>query len=251
MYHSIYIETEKNGIINTFATFHLISESRPIINPPEVKTTYVDIPGADGSLDYTEALNGLHYQNRKGSWEFYVLNEQYGNDTTAWSVHYSNILNLIHGQKFKKIYLEDETDKDGFPKYYYVGRLSVNEWRSDPQFSKIVIDYDLESRKYQLPKEGQYEWQWDDLFDTENVNPIQYGRFTVTTTKMRNFVNGTNEVIQATVYCQTAMKFIKGGNVINMAVGNNTLDLQPGDNIYRIEGNGNVTVYYDNGGSRL
>ena len=80
--HSIWFENPSiNGLApvkyNTFSNFHLISDGRPDVASPELKTNYVDVPGADGSLDYTEALNGRKYKNRTGSWEFYMLNEGY------------------------------------------------------------------------------------------------------------------------------------------------------------------------------
>ena len=253
MYHSIYFEDEKGNVYNTLQTFHLLSDSRPIIKPPELKTEYVDIPGADGTLDYTEALNGLTYKNRTGSWEFYVLNEQYGNSETAWANSYTNLLELLHGKKFKKVYLEDETDDDGFPIYYYVGRITVNEWRSDPQFSKVVLDYDLETRKYKLPKSSKAEWLWDDLFDSESVTPIQYGKFTVNGTKMRNFINGSDSTIPATVECKTAVKAIRmsDNHVIQFNPGSNQIELSVGDNIYKFEGASTIMVYYSNGGRFL
>lgn len=252
MYHSIYFEND-GEILNTLTYFHLLSDSRPIVKPPEVKSEYINVPGADGSLDYTEALNGVTYQNRTGSWDFYVLNDQYGKSETAWSDAYTKLLGKIHGQKFEKVYLEDDTDEDGFPIYYYVGRISVNEWRSDPQYSRVTLDYDLEPKKYKMPKGSKEEWKWDDLFGTEMVNPIQYGKFTVNGTKMRNFINGSNEEIDANVECKSAIKArrMSDGVVLDFNAGSNPIKLAKGDNIYRFEGASTIMVYYSSGGRFL
>ena len=53
MYHSITIGTK-----NTWDDWHLIPKSRPLVNPPSVKTNVVDIPGGDGALDLSTALSG-------------------------------------------------------------------------------------------------------------------------------------------------------------------------------------------------
>lgn len=115
MYHSITI-----GDKNTWDDWHLIPTSRPLFNPPTVKSNLVEIPGGDGTLDLTTALTGRPtYNNRTGSWTFIVQN-----GFKDWSALYSEIMVYLHGQKFKAI-LEDD------PAYYYEGRFSVNQWKSD------------------------------------------------------------------------------------------------------------------------
>ena len=63
MYHSITFGTK-----NTWDDWHLIPKTRPLVNPPTVKTNYVDIPCGDGVLDLTETLacRPVH-NNRNGS----------------------------------------------------------------------------------------------------------------------------------------------------------------------------------------
>ena len=110
MYHSITI-----GEKNTWDDWHLIPSSRPLFNPPPVKTNYIEIPGGDGIIDLTTALTGRPvYGNRTGSWDFYVEN-----GWMDWHVLYSEIMVYLHGQKFQAI-LEDDPD------YYYEGRFDVN-----------------------------------------------------------------------------------------------------------------------------
>lgn len=131
MYHSITI-----GDKNTWDDWHLVAEERPLFNPPELKTNYIEIPGSDTILDFTESLTGYPtYYNRKGSWEFYVMNGY-----QSWDKLYTEIMEYLHGLTHKA-FLEDDPD------YYYVGRFTVNEWKSEPQWSKIVIDYNVEPYK--------------------------------------------------------------------------------------------------------
>lgn len=144
MYHSITL-----GDKNTWTDWHLIPSSRPLINPPNVRASMVEIPGADGLLDLSDSLIGRPtYANRSGSWDFYVDNG-YG----TWSDRYSEIMAYLHGQKMTAV-LEDD------PKFYYDGRFSVNQWRSDPYYSKIVIDYNVGPYKLYSATDGDL-WLWD------------------------------------------------------------------------------------------
>lgn len=127
MYHSITI-----GDKNTWDDWHLIPATRPLFNPPTVKENMVNIPGGDGVLDLTASLAGRPtYNNRTGSWTFYVQN-----GFKDWSTLYSEIMVYLHGQTFKAI-LEDD------PAYFYEGRFSVNQWKSDKDYSQIVINYNV------------------------------------------------------------------------------------------------------------
>lgn len=147
MYHSITI-----GDKNTFDDWHLFSPTRPVVSPPSPKTSYVDVLGMNGSLDYTEALTSTpRYNDREGSWEFIVLNpgdvpqysiEMEGVHVYAWAELYSKIMKYLHGKYFDRIVLEDD------PMFTYKGRLWVNEWRSDQNWSRIVINYRLKPFKY-------------------------------------------------------------------------------------------------------
>ena len=102
----------------------LMLKSAPKITSPEPKTHYVDVPGAHGTLDLTEALTGkVQFKMRKIELDFI---------TTAgradWSAVYSDILSALHGQ-MKKITLDDD------PQHYYMGRVTVH----DPERFKNIV----------------------------------------------------------------------------------------------------------------
>lgn len=132
---------------NSYDDFHLIPKTRPLVEVPSPKTNYVDIPGGNGSLDFTDALNGYPvYNNRSGNWEFYVENG-HGN----WADLYSNLLAKLHGKRMMVV-LEDDI-KSVYNEYYqrdigaaktYIGRLSVGSWKSDKDWSSVTINYDFE-----------------------------------------------------------------------------------------------------------
>ena len=177
MYHSIVY-----GDKNTWDDWHIVPASRPVFLPPDVKTNYVDIPGADGHIDLSEALSGEPlYKNRSGSTTFYVMNGY-----KPWEHIYSEIMNYLHGQKMQ-VYLEDD------PFYYYEGRFSVNTWRSEKSRSEIVIDYNV--APYKLYRFSSAEkWLWDP-FDFLSGIVREYDNLTVDGTYVLTVVGGRKSVI--------------------------------------------------------
>lgn len=152
-YHSIMI-----GNKNTFNDWHLFSVNRPFVAPPLPKTRYVDVLGMSGSLDYTEAPNKIpKYADREGSWEFIMLNPgdvpeysiaDQGSYKYNWASRYSEIMAYLQGRRFDSIMLEDDWQ------YKYRGRVWVNEYRSDPGWGRIVLNYRLEPFKYLIGHRG-------------------------------------------------------------------------------------------------
>lgn len=163
MYHSITLDlyAERGGRvqkINTYDDLHLIPLSRPVINPPAVKTKQIDVPGANGVIDLTGSLTPYPvYSNRQGSISFAVEN-----DKENWQYLYSRILNLIHGHKAETT-LEDD------PGWIYDGRWTVSGWNSNNNgtWSEVTLDYDL--APYKLGNNslsgaadtGLDRWLWD------------------------------------------------------------------------------------------
>lgn len=145
------------GDKNTWTDWHLIPTSRPLFNPPAVKTNIVNIPGADGSLDLTEVLTGYPlFSNRSGSLEFVVANDYW-----EWEIAYSTIMNYIHGTRTKAILSDD-------PGYYYEGRFSVSSWKSSKDYSIITIDYNV--APYKTKVNGSLDdWLWDPFNFEEDV----------------------------------------------------------------------------------
>ncbi len=144
MYHSITF-----GGKNTWDDWRLVPSSRPLFNPPAQKVKTLDIPGGDGVIDLSQALTGYPvYQNRTGSIEFIVMN-----GFKRWHMAYSDIMDYLHGQNMRAI-LEDD------PEYFYEGRFSVNAWKSEKDWSRIVIDYDVGPYKWSVQSSIE-DWLWD------------------------------------------------------------------------------------------
>lgn len=167
MYHSITF-----GDKNTWDDWHLVPSSRPVFNPPEQKVKTLDIPGGDGLIDLSQALTGYPvYQNRIGSFEFLVMN-----DYRPWQILYSDIMDYLHGQTMRAV-LEDD------PEYYYHGRFSVNAWKSEKNWSKIVIDYSVSPYKWTIQSSID-DWLWDPFnFQNGKILTGMFRDIGVTTTK--------------------------------------------------------------------
>ncbi len=121
--------------IHTYKNLSLILTSKTI-GQPTVKTEYVEVLGADGQLDLTEAFGDVKFNNRKLTFVFTVpeFNE-------SWATIYSRVLNNFHGKKMK-IVLDDDPD------YYYIGRVNVSDYASSKRLGNITIDVDAEPFKY-------------------------------------------------------------------------------------------------------
>ena len=159
-YHSLQIipddldivnpDTGKFNGVHTWNNWYLIPLTRPVINPPPFKANFVSIPGGNSSIDASTVLTKYPvYDDRTGSIEFYVTREY--DRYAGWIEMYHKVLNYLHGELFKVV-LDDDLD------YYYRGRLAVNQWKSEKDWSKIVLDYHFEPFKiYRFPDDTYYQ----------------------------------------------------------------------------------------------
>ena len=175
MYHSVTF-----GEKNTWDDWRLVPSSRPVFNPPAQKVKTLDIPGGDGVIDLSQSLTGYPvYQNRTGSMEFIVMN-----GFKPWHMSYSDILDYLHGQNLRAV-LEDD------PEYFYEGRFTVNAWKSEKDWSRIVIDYDVGPYKWSKLSSID-DWLWDPFnFQNGVIRSSLFKKIAVTTSvKSQNLDSG-------------------------------------------------------------
>lgn len=103
--------------------------------PAEPKTNFIDVPGADGSLDMTEALGEVKFNDRTGSMTFSVLPQD------DFEVKKTQVSNLLNG-----IQCKITLDKD--PEFYYFGRLSVKDYKANKMLRQITVDFRVHPYKY-------------------------------------------------------------------------------------------------------
>lgn len=228
------------GDKHSWKDWHLVPSTRPVFNPPPVKTNYIDIPGSNGVLDLTEVLTGYPlYENRQGSIEFIVANN-YG----RWSERYTEIMAYLHGKKLQARLVDDQY-------WMYEGRFNVNEWKSDPNYSLITIDYDVYPFKRE-PNSSLEKWKWDPFSFVDGVirnyaSIAVNGSYTL-------FIPGTQDYTIPTIIASGI-----GGSGLTVRVNNTTYTLKNGNNSFPqmvikeagatlvFTGNGTVSVDFRGG----
>ena len=128
----------KFGNYHSYYEWGLILSEKEI-GSPKPKTKYVEVEGSDGVLDYTEYFGDVKYENRSLSFKLAKPNIVPG----GYEALYSVVQDYLQGKKMQ-IILDDD------PAYYYLGRVTINEWKSSKRIGEIVIECDCEPYKYKL-----------------------------------------------------------------------------------------------------
>ena len=185
---------------------------------PTPKTSTVDIKGADGVLDLTEALTGdVQYNNRAIKLTLEMM------DDADYYDLISEIGNYIHGQR---ITFNLSNDED----YYYIGRASISDWECVKRKGKIVIQVDCEPYKYAV---------------IETVRMVNVTNQTKTVT----LSNSRKRVCPTLTVTGTITLTINGVDY-NLAEGKQQLinfRLVEGNNVVKVSGNGTITIIYRQG----
>lgn len=227
---------------NTWDDWKLIPIKRPVFDPPSHKYISVDIMGADGEIDLSDALTDYPvFNNRRGTLKF----RMFATERRA-SSRYSEIMNYLHGQRMQCI-LDEE------PEYYYYGRFTVSgfEYKRIGEWADIAIDYNVEPYKY-LIHDSTEEWLWDPFsFETgviRNYSGIRVSGsllYTVVGTRMPVI-----PVFTAEIESGNSLTVDFEGNTYSLADGVNTIPaivLTEGEHNLGFRGNGRVTIAFRGG----
>ena len=122
---------------HSYRDYGMWTSKPPDFGVPETKTRLVDIPGADGLLDLTEAAGGtIRYGNRQ--LQFVFMAEVNADERDALR---DLLNNEIHGQFVTVI-------ADCDPEWYYEGRASVSF--TDISRFKMKINISVDAQPYKL-----------------------------------------------------------------------------------------------------
>lgn len=126
---------EANGVRfngkHSFFDYHMFLSKRPDTGIPTPDIVMVEVPGANGALDYTEAVTGnVVYSNRPMVFDFVAFIE-----VDNQSAFKSRLLADIHGQL-----VDVELDEDAG--YIYSGRATVRFENVEPEKLHVIIDVD-------------------------------------------------------------------------------------------------------------
>lgn len=208
--------------IHSFYDLNLILSGCEI-SPALPKTNYVDIPGADGSIDLTEVHGEVKFFDRNCKFTF-TMNPMGDLSETAWTEKKTEVSNILSGKVFK-ITLDKDSD------YYYFGRCSVDEFRSDKRLRQIVVSAKV--KPYKLRHiETVLNYQ---LSNTAQTIIIQ---------------NSRKSVIPIIECSDNNTVVVFGTKTFNLSAGiNQTPDIMlvKGDNYLTITGTGTITFRFQEG----
>ena len=185
---------------------------------PEPQTSFVEIPGRDGTLDLSEAFNTVRYADRIIPLTLYVR--------APFDVAISAFAADVHGRRMNVI-----LDRD--PTYYYDARVTVEDIERHSGYCELSLE--CRSKPYKL-----------EHFETA-ITVLPAGSATATLTNARMPVVPT-----ITVSAGMTLTFTIAGVVhtINLAAGSHivpSLVLMQGDTEVEITGTGSITFTYRKG----
>lgn len=208
--------------IHSFFDLNLILSSVEI-SPAKPKTTYVDIPGADGSLDLTEAHGEVKYSDRTIKFTF-TMNPASDLSERAWEEKKTEVSNTLNG-----LACRITLDKD--PDYYWQGRCSVDSYKTNRRVRQFVIAATV--RPYKRKQ-------------SETVASFALSS-TAQTVNLRNARKSVCPVITCT---NDGAKIVFNGNEFSFNAGthkNLNIRFTEGNNEMTISGTGQVTFTYQEG----
>lgn len=114
------------GGVHSYHDLHLVQAAVEVA-PATPKLNFIDIPGADGSKDFSESPAGrVVYNMRQITWVFKLYP---GED---WAAKYMQVSNALNGRSCK-------ITLDADPDYYYKGRLAVDKQEADGLLHTITV----------------------------------------------------------------------------------------------------------------
>jgi len=196
---------------------------------PDARTKTVEVPGANGVLDLTEAINGaVCYANRSITLTFTV-----NCDMEAWHVLYARIASYCHGKRLK---VTLDTD----PSYYYEGRITVQSTKDNNVYGDLTITVDADPYKCEITSSAE-DWLWDPFsFETGVIR--EYMNLSSPCTIN---VVGTAAPVVPVITCSAALSLKFGGNTYALKQGENEnpdIVIRPGENEMEFTGSGTFAI---------
>lgn len=208
------------GGVHSSTTLNLIQQ-KVEIPPAEPKLNLIDIPGANGSVDLTEALGvGVVFKDRKIKWTFALY------PGADWEAKKQEVSGALNGRSC-------HITLDSDPGYYYDGRVSVSNHKLDGQLKQITVT--ATCRPYKLKQQ-----------ETTVTQGLTTSEKTITLTNDRKPV-----VPEITVTAETVIQW--NGNSYTLSAGTHELldiVLQEGSNTLKAKvssGTGSITITYQEG----
>ena len=187
-----------------------------VIDDPQPKEIYVDIPNGDGALDLTEALTGeVHYESRPMEAVFTIKPETYSVELVRYLRSYLN-------GKQRTIRTKEE------PGYYLIGRCATS-FKNDGVLAILTVKATCQPWKY------------------KNAPTVVNSTIGASGTTTLNLTNERKRVIP-TITASAAVTIAFNGQTISVNAGTQRLTniaLQYGNNVLIITGAEGTTVLFE------
>lgn len=203
-------------------SYHDLNLILSVVNipPAKPKTNYIDIPGADGSLDLTEVHGEIRYSDRECSFTFTML----PTDFSTWEEKQTEVSNLLNGKEVKIV-----LDKDD--EYFYKGRCTVDSYSEKKKIRQIVVKAKVHPYKYKL-----YE------------TSVSYA---LTTAAKTIYLTNGRKTVAPTITCTADNTSVSiGGATYKLNAGTHKIldiQLKQGVNQLSVSGSGTITFTYQEG----
>lgn len=210
--------------------------SEKVISPPAPKTSKVEVPMRDGSIDLTEALSDeIKFEDRLISLTFTVIDP-----IAEWSVKISEIKNYLHGKRMKIIFDDDLA-------FYYIGRVTVNKWTSNKNIGTLVVECVAEPYKYDLFTSAE-DWEWD-TFDFEQGIINETGQIAIDGSVTVSLVCRGKRMVPVFAASAPMTMLYEGATYNLLAASQKFYDifLREGMNEFTFTGKGTVSIDYMGG----
>lgn len=210
------------GDIHSFYDLNLILSAVEIA-PASPKTNYVDIPGADGALDLTEAHGEVKYSDRTHKFTL-TMNPADDLSEAAWEAKKTEVSNRLNGRACRIT-----LDKD--PDYFWQGRCAVDSYKSNKRLRQFVVAARVRPYKY---KQTETVVTFD-LTEAEKTVSLQ---------------NSRRSVCPVITCTDDNTVIVFNGKTFNFSAGSHKdLDIRftEGINEVTISGTGQVTFTYQEG----
>lgn len=135
---------------HTLKDWGLAISNNNCIEDVEQEKYYVDVPGADGFLDFSEVITGRRIFKKR------PINIEVGGKKprNEWDIIISNIRNKIEGREVKVIF-------DNDPEFYWIGRASVKGFNRNREIGTFTIAIPI-ADPYKYRVTGSTDpWLWD------------------------------------------------------------------------------------------
>lgn len=228
--------TRGDRTIHTYEDWGLLGTSPASISPPEVQTRYITVPGMDGVLDATEALDGtVRFNAREFTAEYKIIE-----DRPDWKAIYTQILKHIHGRALTAVMDDDD-------RFYIKGRFTVSPPQYEKGFYRIGVTGMVDPYKY-YKYDTLGEWEWDPfVFDVDVAWDYKDIEVDGTTTVI---VYASPMPVIPKFICNAQMTLKVNGNTYTLPMGTTEVpSLIIKDDYYEFEftGTGKVSIQFNGG----